>query len=380
MKKIIPALVLFLVASGILLGEKEPGKEGASSPAKGGEEIPELAAQFGLKPLKQVKRFAPETADLAVPNLPPKKGYIDWFSGYVVAEGRGFPYPVEMKQPDVIGGQEKAMASRAAQADALRNVLALLSGINLNGKVTVGNKAFKKGTVELKGFIRGHQWQSESWHKVEDIQYSKVVVKVPLWGVSSVSAKVYNEERRKFSDMRFRFRGKSARAGFAFAPNDYIIIDARGTRHRPALYPVITDKKGKLIYCIAHLDKKVCVNRGLLKYAFVDGDVGEPWSRAEKTSTEWLTRVLGMRTAEAADEDKTKPRRRKKLKPKLVVRASKSKSGKLILGKNAAKKLAKDPNTRKLLSAGRVIVITDSRVAGIEGALPETLNPMLAQK
>jgi len=377
-KKIVPALVLYLVGFGVVLGRTEGGKQATTTAV--GVKGAEPAARFGLKPLKQIKLFARESSDPAAAKLPPKRGYVDWFNGYVVAEGRGFPCPIEMKQPDVIGGQEKAMASRAAQADALRNVLALLNGISLNGKVTVGARAFKKGTIELKGFIRGHQWSSESWHKVGGIQYSKVVVKVPLWGVSSVCAKVYDEERKRFSHMRFRPSGASSRAGRAFAPDDYVFIDARGTRHKPALYPVIADKRGRPVYCIAHLDKTVCVTRCMVRYAFVDDDADEPWSGGGKLSPDLLSRILGLRAAEAAQGDDKRKRRRKRLKPKLVVRASKSNGGKLILDKKAAKKLADDPETRRLLGAGRVIVIMDSRVAGIEGALPVTSSTMLARK
>ena len=345
---------------------------------------PDLAERMGLRPLTQVRKFyAPAKGEEEEPPearqpWDVKFGKIDWFNGFVEAEGIGFPWPPEMKHPAAVPGQQKAMAARAAQTDALRNVLAMLQGINLNGRVTVEGHAFKEGVVELEGFIRGHEWVSEKWFKEKDVHYCKCAVRVPLWGVESLTARVYDTGLQGFNASAKPLPESAADAMENFTPEDYIVVDTRGLKTEPVLFPFFTDDKGKVIYSVSNVSRKTCVKGGLVRYAVVEERSSGQWS-----STSPRRDVFRLLLAQAQAQE-TRPAQsapvEKKVKPRLVVKAAGGSPGKVVLGREAAEKLAADPRSKELLNAGRVIVITDSRVAGIEGFLQKPADRMLAAK
>lgn len=93
-----------------------------------------------------------------VPALKPMPGiWIDWRKRKIYAFGRGF------SREDAVGPQARLLALRAAKADALRRLAALIYGIHLEPGVTVDlwGQEHPEERKRIDGVIKGAQEAAE---------------------------------------------------------------------------------------------------------------------------------------------------------------------------------------------------------------------------
>jgi len=81
-----------------------------------------------------------------------QNGAINWTQGTVTAKGSGAP-PRDVKVP----AQARLMAERAAKADALRNLLETVKGVQVDAQTTVETYTTKSDVVmtQVSGIVRG---------------------------------------------------------------------------------------------------------------------------------------------------------------------------------------------------------------------------------
>lgn len=154
-------------------------------------------------------------------------------------------------------------------------------------------------------------------------------------------------------------------------PAPAIVIDARGTGVRAALFPTILDESGRVIYGASRARREAVINEGLAQYVELtsaNSSMGAPWQLATGRATPHFAVFLGLPDGggEQPTAAEPKPRRRR------VVLTAKASEGPLraniILSKqDAARFLAE----QKAIEEARVIVVTDTSIGGVEGMLPQ---------
>lgn len=234
------------------------------------------------------------TAGFSPHTHPQRDGHVNWTEGFIIARGRGIA--------DRSGRQGQLLAKRAATLDAAANALAIAAGINVDANGRAGD--MRNGRVVLKGVIKGHQEVSVEWRPDLDPPEMHVSLKVPLWGIKSVSTAFYRTHRQRL-----------ARSGARLIPlvadrvdvaDCVLVIDARGTDLQASLFPVVTTEGGDLLYDVSRLSLKTIRRQPSVRFvetdmtfeqlqACIEGDTG--WHGQGPPST---TSRLARRPFEAA--------------------------------------------------------------------------------
>ena len=217
------------------------------------------------------------------------QGSINWTAGYIEAVGIGAP-----AEKPIGRASARPMALREAKRDALRNLLEITKGVQVNSTTTVKDLTVERDVIntQVNGLVQG---------AIEvDRQYmpdgtAEVKLRMPLYGDLArivVSAPV--EKRKEVKEPEKpaapaphppaaappasptpSTAEASAPAAPApepapavTAPVAYtgIVIDARGIQARPAMIPRIFDEDGKEVYGSANVDREFAVQQGMSGY------------------------------------------------------------------------------------------------------------------
>lgn len=119
-----------------------------------------------------------------VPALKPMPGiWIDWRKRRIHAFGRGF------SREDAVGPQARLLAIRAAKADALRRLAALIYGIHLDVDLTVDNwgQSHPEERKSIEGLIKGAQEASEAEQQPDGSYEIQLIL--PLSAVEALTGK-----------------------------------------------------------------------------------------------------------------------------------------------------------------------------------------------
>jgi hypothetical protein len=166
------------------------------------------------------------------------KGQIDWEKGTIRVSGFGV-----MPQNKPIA-QAKLLARKAAETDAQRNAVAVISGVRVNSETTVENFETTSDIIRtaVQGFIQGGE--------IVGVNFSpdgicEIILEIPLSGRNDFTRMVHKQVVEKNPPAPVL-----PTPVIDPATPDYtgIIIDARKLGIKPALYPQIFDSTGKLLY------------------------------------------------------------------------------------------------------------------------------------
>jgi hypothetical protein len=332
-------------------------------------------------------------ADEAAAGLEPLKvrypdgSWIDWGGGTIHAVGKGYP-PADAARPDA-----EKLAARAAELTARRRALELALGMRLDAAETV--EAFGKGVlrVEIEGLIRGAEVVSTKWEADAERPHSTVEIDVPVWGLGSVQAGVWKGSKKvyekKLAQVKRVALVEPAPAGQVRAVA--VVIDTRGSIVRPALMPSITAGAEAVLYDVMSLPAAERGRRAVCRYYTTDKSIQDISRALGGPVLHWAgggLRVVGegpplasldpatayLAAAEAEPEEPAtepiKPRRRRR---RIVIKATEVEGkapANMVISKADAKKLAENQEASRLFKEGKVMVIADSRVGGVEGRLP----------
>ena len=188
-----------------------------------------------------------------VQNLP--HGKINWTQNYIYVTGSGAP---SLKAPNV--AVARLGAERVAKMDAMRNLLESIKGIHISGTTTIKNSIETSMEIRsnIDGVIRGMEVVTTKYFSDGAVD---VVVKVPL---STILMDMANSETVMNS-----LSGKemiSINKNSASTAKDILVVDVRGKKFIPALFPIMYNDQGKIIYSRKQVNEEEMKKHGMVFY------------------------------------------------------------------------------------------------------------------
>jgi hypothetical protein len=189
------------------------------------------------------------------------KGLVNYEDGYIESVGTGAPPEQYYGKP-----QARPMALRAAQVDALRNLLETVQGVQIDSKTTVKDFAVASDVINtaISGMVKGAQIVKKEYLSDGTVE---VTVRMPLSGVAkAVIPQAIADDKKQ--DMK---EHKPVRFSKKPAPRDEVytglVIDGRGLQARPAMSPKVFDENGAEVYGTLIVKKDYAIQQGICGYA-----------------------------------------------------------------------------------------------------------------
>jgi len=173
-------------------------------------------------------------------------GEINWKTGMITVTGEGAP---PMKTINI--AQARAMAKRAAIADAYRKLAEVVNGVRVDAQTVVENYASNNDEVRIKvqALIKGVA--------IGDLKYLKdgsvkIQVSLPLYGRESLGEIIYPAEVAEGSmipNQGDETGNDSLPAATEISTGvTGLIVDVRDTEFMPAMSPKVVSDKGEIVY------------------------------------------------------------------------------------------------------------------------------------
>lgn len=194
-------------------------------------------------------------------------GDVLWEADAQRVEAVGIGLPPE----NVTNARARILARRAAVADAQRNLLEELEGVQVDAETTVQDLAVASDTIRTRvsGLIRGAKIVGERYNM--DGSY-EVTLALPLYGstgsvAATVIPSVAPSQRTPISAPRLDTIPAAVQAEAAQTTYTGVIIDADDMDLEATFSPVIYDTNGRVIYGMANIDPDFAIKHGMVSYA-----------------------------------------------------------------------------------------------------------------
>lgn len=181
-------------------------------------------------------------------------GRVDWSTGVITAVGIGAP-PAQPANP----AQARAMAERAAQVVAYRNLLEAVKGVRVDATTLVENFMVTSDIIrtEVNGIIQGATVMDKKYMSDGSVEVTigmkltgaladALLPKTPLTPPTGLTGTL-----------------TPAAPGQVYTG---LIVDARGLGARPAMAPKILNEEGKEVYGSAWVNRDYAVREGMAGY------------------------------------------------------------------------------------------------------------------
>lgn len=181
-------------------------------------------------------------------------GKVDWSTGVVTAVGIGAP-PAQPANP----AQARAMAERAAQVVAYRNLLEAIKGVRIDSTTLVENFMVTSDVIrtEVSGIIQGATIMDKKYMSDGSVE---VTVGMKLTGAL---ADALLPKTPPTPPTGLTGTLTPAAPGQVYTG---LIVDARGLGVRPAMVPKILNEEGKEVYGSAWVNRDYAVREGMVGY------------------------------------------------------------------------------------------------------------------
>ncbi len=185
----------------------------------------------------------------------------DWNTQTITVIGTGVPptgtYPA----------QGRILARRAAVADAYRQLLEIVKGVQIDATTTVEMAMVRSDTINLhvEGVIKGAKIVSENFSP--DGAY-EVTMQLPMFGAGGLAEAVL-ERPKEIEPLPEPQTQRISASVTITIDGGYtgLIIDCRGFRVQPVMSPVIKNANGQKIYGHKNLDPDKVIEYGMASYA-----------------------------------------------------------------------------------------------------------------
>jgi len=178
-------------------------------------------------------------------------GKVDWTTGVITAVGIGAP-PAQPAN----AAQARAMAERAAQVVAYRNLLEAVKGVRVDSTTTVENFIVTSDVIrtEVNGIIQGAMIMDKKYMSDGSVE---VTVGMKLTGALAETLLP-----------KTPLTPPTGLTGTASPGQLYtgLIVDARGLGVKPAMAPKILNEDGKEVYGSAWISRDYAVREGMVGY------------------------------------------------------------------------------------------------------------------
>jgi len=268
-------------------------------------------------------------------------GSVNWTDGTVLASGFGIP------PPNVAAAAAEAMAERAAMSGALRNLLEVIQGIQVDAETVVEKLIVTKDEINtrVRGAIRNAKVIERTVHPDRSVELK---VSMRLHGRDSLTSSLLEEKT---------FSQSSLSANLPHGRYSGVVFDARGFRLKPVVFPTVVDEHKRLVYGPEVVSRTAAEDYGLAQYMLLENSkLSLPMNHVigvveKKKKTNSLGRVGA------------KPLRIKGLKRLGTFNAN------IMISNADVQKIRQDSSILRALNGAKVIIITDPLVAGVEGRL-----------
>ncbi|HUJ17342.1 MAG TPA: hypothetical protein VL197_05055 [Nitrospirota bacterium] len=181
-------------------------------------------------------------------------GKVDWTTSVITAVGIGAP-PAQPANP----AQARAMAERAAQVVALRNLLEAVKGVRVDSATTVENFIVTSDVVktQVNGIVQGATIMDKKYMSDGSVE---VTVGMKLTGAlaDALIPKTPNAAPGAAPAM--------PAPGVQGQLYTGLVVDARGLGVRPAMAPKILNEDGREVYGSAQINRDWAVREGMAGY------------------------------------------------------------------------------------------------------------------
>lgn len=181
-------------------------------------------------------------------------GKVDWSTGVISAVGIGAP-PAQPANP----AQARAMAERAAQVVAYRNLLEAVKGVRIDSTTLVENFMVTSDVIrtEVSGIIQGATIMDKKYMSDGSVE---VTVGMKLTGAL---ADALLPKTPPTPPTGLTGTLTPAAPGQVYTG---LIVDARGLGVRPAMVPKILNEEGREVYGSAWVSRDYAVREGMVGY------------------------------------------------------------------------------------------------------------------
>jgi hypothetical protein len=178
-------------------------------------------------------------------------GKVDWTTGVITAVGIGAP-PAQPAN----AAQARAMAERAAQVVAYRNLLEAIKGVRVDSTTTVENFMVSSDVIktEVSGIIQGATVMDKKYMSDGSVE---VTVGMKLTGALADALLPKGPATPMAGTLTPGATGQVYTG---------LIVDARGLGIRPAMAPKILNEDGKEVYGSAWISRDYAVREGMVGY------------------------------------------------------------------------------------------------------------------
>jgi hypothetical protein len=228
------------------------------------------------------------------------RGSVNWTDGYVEAVGIGAPPQRNIGTP-----QARPMALRAAQVDAYRNLLEVVSGVRVDSATTVKDFTVESDIIntQVQGIVKGAKTMKQEYLSDGTVE---VTVRMPIAGnfAAVIVPRILERKQEAPAPATPQTPAPVAPQAPAASPAPVseaftgLVVDARGIQARPAMSPRIIDEKGREVYGSMNVEREYAVQQGMSGYA---RDLTAAQSNARVTNSP--VSVKGLRTEGAGRSD-----------------------------------------------------------------------------
>jgi hypothetical protein len=181
-------------------------------------------------------------------------GKVDWTTGVITAVGIGAP-PAQPAN----AAQARAMAERAAQVVAYRNLLEAVKGVRVDSTTLVENFMVTSDVIktEVSGIVQGAMIMDKKYMSDGSVE---VTVGMKLAGALADTLLPKGPQTPPTG------LGGTLAPGTQGQLYTGLIVDARGLGIRPAMAPKVMNEDGKEVYGSAWISRDYAVREGMVGY------------------------------------------------------------------------------------------------------------------
>ncbi|MDI6739825.1 MAG: hypothetical protein QME74_05615 [Candidatus Edwardsbacteria bacterium] len=193
-----------------------------------------------------------------VQDVPGKAGDIDWTEQSVRATGIG------ALNPKLPPSAQRKNALRAAQLDAMRNMIETLNGVALTSETTVENAMVASDVIKtrVEGIVKNFRFTSKPRYMSDGSV--EVDMEMLLTGKvgDALLPEQMGEKKPAFASLPSNFNYSEPQ------PYTGLIVDASGVADaQPAMVPNVLDESGEGIYGEDFVPRESAVKYGVAEYA-----------------------------------------------------------------------------------------------------------------
>ncbi len=196
------------------------------------------------------------------------QGSVNWSAGYIEAVGIGAPPERFIGKP-----QARPMALRAAQVDALRNLLEITKGVRIDSTTEVKDFTTASDVIntQVEGVVKGARVMKQEYMSDGTVEVTMRLTMNNLAPV--VMPRALDKKPEPAPPVAAAPPApvapasappQPARAGVVYTG---LVIDARGIQVRPAMSPRILDEAGREVYGSMQVERDFAIQQGMTGYA-----------------------------------------------------------------------------------------------------------------